>query len=758
MRNSPGSHSLDGHPRRIAIFASSFHPHTGGVEELVRQLAHQQQAVDLVPTVYTMRWPKDLPGVESFEGIPVRRFVFRTPEGEPRRVLAAAAANPPTFARLVESLRRDRCELIHVQCVSSAAWFAARAARLLRLPLVVTLQGELTMDADHVFERSPWARRALRVALGEAAAVTACSGATLAEAEAWFGRPFGRRGQVIANGVRTREFDLAEPHREAQPYLFALGRHVPQKGFDVLIRAMRVLADGGDQRLLLLAGDGPDRSDLEGLAEQLGLGRAVRFLGVTDRAATASLFRGAEAFVLPSRHEPFGIVNLEAMAAGTPVIATRVGGVTDVVVDAGTGLLVPPDDPIPLAQAIGRLRTDQALRTTLITGGRECADRHEWAAIEQQYRAVYRDVSRPPPATRPGRASRRSHAEAPAERAARPYRIAMTSYYLPSGSKIGAGHMAHRLAQTLAQRGHDVTMFSPCPAVEGGAYAHRQVALTGPMRTFKWGNEVRRLDLTGFDVLHAHGDDHLRVPSRVPAHVRTMHGSCFAEARHIHGATGRARMFALGLTELATTLEPHTTVAVSDNTRTWYPWIRHVIPNGVDGERFHPGAKEPTPTILFVGTYEQRKRGHLLMEIFQREVRPAVPDARLWMVCSDAPPAPGVEVLGQLSDDELADRYRRAWVFCLPSSYEGFGVPYIEAMASGTAVVASSNPGAREVLEGGRLGLIEPDAAIGRALVDLLRSPERRLALAEAGLGAVGAYAWASVAQAYEELYAQLLA
>jgi phosphatidyl-myo-inositol alpha-mannosyltransferase len=765
MTDRPADQLSDGPPNRVAIFASSFHPHTGGVEELVRQLAHQQQAVGLAPFVYTMRWPKDLPATEDYQGIPVRRFVFRTPEGGPRRIGGAVATNPATLARLVDSLRRDRCDLIHVQCVSSAAWFAAQAARLLRLPLVVTLQGELTMDADHIFERSAWARRALRTVLRDAAAVTACSRATLDEAQSWFGTDLDGRGQVIPNGVRVSDFATATPHRETEPYLLAVGRHVPQKGFDVLIRAVRLLADAGDDPLVLLAGDGPERPSLERLVGELDLAARVRFLGVTDRERTASLFRGAAGFVLPSRHEPFGIVNLEAMAAGTPVIASRVGGVEDFVANERTGLLVAPEDPGALARAIRRLQSDPARRAELVTGGRQCAELHDWSAIEQQYRAVYRRVaaagaapSRPRPIVARGLRSPTAAAEAPVVgSASRSYRIAMTSYYLPSDSKIGAGHMAHRLAQTMAERGHQVTMFSPCAPVDGARYTHRQIPLSGRGRTFRWGNEVRRLELDGFEVLHTHGDDHLRVPSRVPAHVRTMHGSCFAEAIHIHGAVERVRMAALGLTEVATTLEPHTTVAVSENTRHWYPWIRRVIPNGVDLRRFRPGEKEAQPTLLFVGTYEQRKRGRMLMQIFDREIRPAIPDARLWMVCSDAPRAPGVEVLGHLGDDELADRYRRAWVFCLPSTYEGFGVPYIEAMASGTAVVATPNPGAREVLHGGG-GVIAEDDQLGATIVDLLASPARRQELAEQGVVAARRYDWAVVAADYEALYARLLA
>jgi len=334
----------------------------------------------------------------------------------------------------------------------------------------------------------------------------------------------------------------------------------------------------------------------------------------------------------------------------------------------------------------------------------------------------------------------------------------MSSYYLPSESKIGAGYMAHRLAQVMVDRGHDVTMFSPCRRPDDARYDHVHVELSGSLRTVRWARRIGRLDLQAFDVYHAHGDDHLRAGRPTPAHVRTLHGSCFSEAIHIRGGRERLRMVMLGATEVAATAVADATVAVSRNTRTSFPWVRRVIPNGVDLGRFHPGPEADAPTIMFVGTYQQRKRGRLLMEVFERHVRPAVPDARLWMVCSDAPEAPGVEVLGEISDAELAERYRRAWVFCLPSSYEGFGVPYIEAMASGTAVVATPNPGAREVLGEGDFGVITDPERLGDALVALLVDQRRRAGLARRGLARSQQYGWDVVASQYEDLYSSLIA
>lgn len=337
-------------------------------------------------------------------------------------------------------------------------------------------------------------------------------------------------------------------------------------------------------------------------------------------------------------------------------------------------------------------------------------------------------------------------------------KIAFSSYYLPSESKIGAGYQAHGLAQAMVRAGHEVTMFSPCERPEDALYAHVQVPVQKPAATFRWALALRRQDLSAFDVFHAAGDDYWFMGKRRPAHVRTMHGSCMAEAVHIRGAKARLRMFLLGLGEMLATLVADRTVLVSENTRSWFPWVHTVIPNGVDETTFHPGdAKEPKPTILFVGTYQNRKRGKFLMDIFEREVLPALPDATLWMVCSDAPAADGVEALGRLSDAELADRYRRAWVFCLPSTYEGFGVPYIEALSSGTPVVATPNVGAIEVLGDGQYGRIVSDLDLGAVIVDLLNDEQARDELSEQGLLHARDFAWPHVVARYEKIYRELL-
>jgi phosphatidylinositol alpha-mannosyltransferase len=336
-------------------------------------------------------------------------------------------------------------------------------------------------------------------------------------------------------------------------------------------------------------------------------------------------------------------------------------------------------------------------------------------------------------------------------------KIAITSLYLPGGSKIGVGYQVHALANALTARGHQVTVLSACPPGDGATYAavlveskHRR------LRTFSFAYDLRKVDFSKFDVLNAHGDDWFLWGVDRPRHVHTYHGSCLAEAIHATTWAGRARMAALAVCETQSVLLADDTVAVSENTRRYVPGIRHVIPCGVDTTAFHPGEKSTAPSVLFVGTMHGRKRGKMLLDLFRSTVRPKVPNVELWCVC-DKPEGEtdgdGVRWLGRVPHEELTALFRSAWVFCLPSTYEGFGVPYVEAMASGTAVVASPNAGSIEVTEGGRSGRIVGDADLAGTLTDLLLDRTKREWLAERGLGRSRDFGWETICRQYEDVY-----
>lgn len=317
------------------------------------------------------------------------------------------------------------------------------------------------------------------------------------------------------------------------------------------------------------------------------------------------------------------------------------------------------------------------------------------------------------------------------------------------------GYQVHYLANALVQRGHSVTVFSQTGGSEDSLYKTVVVPPGKRLRTFSFAWDLRGYDFSGFDVLNAHGDDWFLWGKKRPRHIHTFHGSCMAEMLHAKGLTAKARMGALALCEYSCCFLADELVAVSENTRRYIPMVKRVIPNGVDLSAFSPSNdKSAAPSLLFVGTMNNRKRGGMLLDIFNREIRPRVPGAEFWAVCEEPVSGDGVHWYGRVPKEKLTDLYRRAWVFCLPSTYEGFGVPYIEAMASGVPVVASPNVGAREVLQEGASGLLAADAELGNTIIRVLTDGELRTRLRAEGLKRSLDFGWDHVCSLYEALYA----
>lgn len=337
-------------------------------------------------------------------------------------------------------------------------------------------------------------------------------------------------------------------------------------------------------------------------------------------------------------------------------------------------------------------------------------------------------------------------------------RIAMAASVLPSDNKNGAGYQAHYLANALVRRGHFARLWSMSPKPESALYEHTVVPRSPRLTIWAYAYHLRTQSFDTFDALHCHGDDCLLFGAPRPRHIHTYHGSCLAEAINAGNAGFAARMAVVALGELVSLAVADETVAVSDNTRRYIPFVKRVIPCGVDTRAFSPGDRRSgAPSILFVGTMHGRKRGRMLLDLFRTRICKQIPAAELWCVC-DRPEgesdAAGVRWFGRVSQEVLTRLYREAWVFCLPSTYEGFGVPYVEAMASGTPVIASPNVGAVEVTRGGRDGIIARDEELAQSLIDALRDDGLRSRLREAGLKRSVDFSWDRVCEQYEAVYA----
>ena len=166
----------------------------------------------------------------------------------------------------------------------------------------------------------------------------------------------------------------------------------PEKGYDVLLEAVRTLADRGLPIRFAAVGRGPLSSALHARHAELALGDRFHFLGQRDDVL--ELLAGADAFVLASRHEGLPVVLMEATSVGLPIVATAVGGVPQVLDDEVDALLVPPGDPAGLAGAIERLASDPQLRARLARNARRKSSQFDMAAASRTIDDIYRQVAR----------------------------------------------------------------------------------------------------------------------------------------------------------------------------------------------------------------------------------------------------------------------------------------------------------------------------------------------------------------------------
>jgi phosphatidyl-myo-inositol alpha-mannosyltransferase len=345
----------------------------GGVQVHVRQLAAELRTRGHRTTILA-------PGSRSSEDAGVR-IVGRPVRVPYRGTVAPISFSPGAWRRIRSAMRSFDPDLIHAHepltpSISMLAVLAAGA------PVVATFHASL--DRSRLMEL---AGPALRQVSGRIDAAVAVS-----DAAASFVRRVVRVPlEIVPNGVDVRAF--SDPGRSVEglqegPKILWVNRLDPQKGFEIMLRAFEQLASEVGDVHLLVAGDGRDRVLLRSLPGDLR-SRILR-LGTVPHEELPRYHAAADVFVSPATgQESFGIVLVEAMAAGVPVVASDIEGYREVVRDGVDGLLVPPNDPNALAAAIRRVLSEPELAAALKAAGRSRAQAFSWQAIAPRLEAVY---------------------------------------------------------------------------------------------------------------------------------------------------------------------------------------------------------------------------------------------------------------------------------------------------------------------------------------------------------------------------------
>lgn len=363
---------------RLCLYTATFLPTLGGAELVLHHLAAGFVQRGHAVTVLA---PK-LRGLDNRLAAPYRLSRYARPSSKRwgvRQVLV----------HLLAERLRSGMDLLHCHGAYPPAYVGGTFKRWFGLPMVVRPHGSDILPGEWI-RRVPRLEARLRQGLAAADLVIAQSGALEEEIRA-LGVP-SERVKRIPNGLHVGDFAVEPGESRGTPYLAAIGSLTRKKGFDLLLRAFTLVRGKHPNVALRIAGAGPEEGMLRRLITDLGLEHAVELVGVLTGREKVAFLQQALLLVSSARREPFATANLEAMAAGLPIVATRVGGNPEIVRDGVTGVLVPPDDPAALADAILALLGDAEERRRMSAAAREHVKAYDWSVIIERYLEAYAGV------------------------------------------------------------------------------------------------------------------------------------------------------------------------------------------------------------------------------------------------------------------------------------------------------------------------------------------------------------------------------
>lgn len=278
------------------------------------------------------------------------------------------------FARIVgrvrELHRSKQIDLIHAHAPLPCGHAAMLMCAELGLPYVVSVHGLDAFSTEQVSGRAgEWCRRISQRVYRSSRRVI-CISERVRE-QVLEGTGPGCRTSVVYNGVDPELFSPGSEPSSGGPVILSVGNLIPIKGHELLVRAVAALGPDFPALAMDVIGRGPEQSRLHALAQQLGIGNRVRFLGVQSRQQVAAAMRRCTVFALPSRYEGLGCAYLEAMSAGKPVIGCRGQGIAEIIQHGSNGFLVGPDNEKELTLALAMLLRDEPRRRNLGAAARD---------------------------------------------------------------------------------------------------------------------------------------------------------------------------------------------------------------------------------------------------------------------------------------------------------------------------------------------------------------------------------------------------
>lgn len=365
---------------RVLYWTQLFWPSVGGVEVLGTKFLPAMHSRGYDFTVVTSHSSFDLPDEDHFEGIPIYRLPFHVAIAD-RDLEQSLVARK----RLIQLKKSFRPHLVHINFTDPSIFFHWQTINAYPSPTLVAIRlalpdrpSESDTLLSQTFQLADW--------------LTANSQAILSDLQR-LAPAIRHKSSVIYNGLEMPDLK-SQPLSFTKPRLLCLGRVVDDKGFDIALRALPKIVMQIPGTRLLIGGDGPALPKLKRLSEDLNITNLVDFKGWISPENVPELINSSCIVIVPSRwREAFGLVALQAAQMARPVIATRVGGLPEVVKDKETGWLVPKEDSDELAKAVIYLLRNPEIATEMGRKGRQRAERvFSLSNYVDEYDALYKNL------------------------------------------------------------------------------------------------------------------------------------------------------------------------------------------------------------------------------------------------------------------------------------------------------------------------------------------------------------------------------
>jgi len=360
---------------KILFWSEYFLPNIGGVEVFSAHLVSALRALGHEIVIVSSRRDLKHPDEIRHGDVPVFRFPFQAllTSQNYRQILSARE-------RIAELRRMFQPDVVHLNTVGPSLFFYAHTTSAFPAPTVVTIHGLPDRFAPQF--------SLLQRVLTSARWVVAVSRAMLDDTRA-IEPTINSRSSIIYNSLQISTITPLPLDFDA-PRVLGLGRLIREKGFDLAIRAFPHVLDRFPAAQLCIAGEGPEKLSLAALAREAGIERAVKFTGRIEPDDVPALINESSLVVMPSWYEPFGLVALQAAQMGRPVVATRLRGLDEVVLEGKTGLLFDPRNSTALAEALEWLLAHPAEAQRMGQAARRHArGTFQWKRHVAAYDALY---------------------------------------------------------------------------------------------------------------------------------------------------------------------------------------------------------------------------------------------------------------------------------------------------------------------------------------------------------------------------------